>query len=155
MQPQETTQPFEITVRQLIGVYSRAWTKKDPTLLASIFTSDALYTEGPFSESMVGLVEIESYWNRRVVLGQRSIKFELKSLILCDPLAIAEWEASFVDLADGDVRKTIREIAILRISQGRISSLREYWHTQSLPPRATGPKVGRRPRKLPRQSPPS
>jgi len=45
--------------------------------------------------------------------------------------AIAEWEAEFDDL-ERQVRKQMREIAVLVFDGKRISSLREYWISKAI-----------------------
>jgi hypothetical protein len=44
---------------------------------------------------------------------------------------IAEWQAEFDDL-EQQVRKQMREIAVLVFEGNRISSLREYWTSKAI-----------------------
>jgi ketosteroid isomerase-like protein len=66
-----------------------------------------------------------------VVEAQANITCELLSLYVDGETAITEWLAEFDDLAQG-VRKRMREIAVLVFEGGLISSLREYWASESV-----------------------
>jgi hypothetical protein len=67
-----------------------------------------------------------------VVGGQANITCELLNLYLDDGTAIAEWEATFDDTAQ-QVRKRMREVALLTFDGLLIDSLREYWASEELP----------------------
>jgi len=51
------------------------------------------------------------------------------NLYLDGDTAIVEWEAEFDDLVK-QVRKEMREVAIITFDGYRISSLREYWSSR-------------------------
>jgi len=120
-------------VRGVIDVYIRAWETQDPELILSIFIPDAPYHERVLAEpTILGHDGIRAYWKSKVVEEQANISCRLLSLYLDGETAIAEWEASFDDVP-GRSRKRIREVAILEFSGGPISSLREYWASESLP----------------------
>src|SRR5215216_6147300 len=63
---------------------------------------------------------------------QANITCELLNLYLDDGTAIAEWQAEFDDTAQ-QVRKRMREVALLTFDGPLISSLREYWASEELP----------------------
>jgi len=70
---------------------------------------------------------------RRTILN---ITCELLNLYLDDGTAIAEWEATFDDTAQ-QVRKRMREVALLTFDGPLIDSLREYWASEELPAAAS------------------
>jgi hypothetical protein len=62
---------------------------------------------------------------------QRNITCKLLNLYLEGNTAIAEWQAEFDDL-EQQVRKQMREIAVLVFEGNRISGLREYWASKAI-----------------------
>jgi hypothetical protein len=72
---------------------------------------------------------IRSYWQTKVVGGQANITCDLLNLYLDDGTAIAEWQAEFDDTAQ-QVRKRMREVALLTFNGSLIDSLREYWASE-------------------------
>jgi SnoaL-like domain len=118
-------------VLSVIGVYIKAWESQNPDLIVTIFTPAASYHERVLREPIPDREAIRRYWQTKVVQEQANIRCRLLSLYLDERLgtAIAEWDASFDDLAEG-VRKRMREIAVLTFEDGLISSLREYWSSE-------------------------
>jgi hypothetical protein len=131
-------------VRDVIGVYIKAWETQDPDLIVTIFTEGATYHERVMLDPIPGREAIRAYWESKVVGAQANISCELVSLYLDGDTAIAEWEAEFDDVTQG-VRKRMREIAVLEFEPCRIppgtrqargyliSSLREYWASEVVP----------------------
>jgi hypothetical protein len=118
-------------VRNVIDVYIRAWVEQDPDLIETIFTDTATYHERIFEASIKDRSGIRAYWKAKVVESQANIECELLNLYLDGNTAIAEWEAEFDDLVQ-NVRKRMREVAILVFEGRRIASLREYWVSQQV-----------------------
>jgi ketosteroid isomerase-like protein len=117
--------------REALDTYIRAWESQDPDLIVTIFTEDATYHERVLGDPIPGRNAIRDYWQSKVVESQANIKVQLLSLYLDGETVIAEWEAQFDDLAQ-DVRKRMREIAVLVFAGGLISSLREYWASEQV-----------------------
>ena len=118
-------------VLDVIGVYIEAWETQDPSLIVTIFQPDATYHERVLEDPIPDRDAIRVYWEKKVVGGQANITCSLRNLYLDGDTAIAEWEASFDDVAEG-VRKHMREIAVLAFRDGLISSLREYWSSEEV-----------------------
>jgi SnoaL-like domain len=119
-------------VREILDVYIRAWESQDPELIGTIFTEGATYHERVMGEPIRTRQGIRDYWQSKVVGGQANISCDLLNLYLDDGTAIAEWEATFDDTAQG-VRKRMLEVALLTFDGPLISSLREYWASEELP----------------------
>jgi ketosteroid isomerase-like protein len=117
--------------RAVISVYIKAWEQQDPSLITTIFTPTATYHERVMGDPIPDREAIRQYWQSKVVESQARIKCRLLSLYVDGDTAIVEWEAEFDDLAQG-VRKRMREIAVLVFEGGLISSLREYWSSQTV-----------------------
>lgn len=116
-------------VREVLDVYIRAWETQDPDLICTIFTDRATYHERVMGEPIRGRDGIRSYWQTKVVEGQANITCDLLNLYLDDSTAIAEWQAEFDDTAQ-QVRKRMREVALLVFNGHLIESLREYWASE-------------------------
>lgn len=118
-------------VRTTIDTYLRAWTQQDPDLIVTIFTDDATYHERVLGEPIRSRAGIRDYWQSKVVEGQANIDARLLNLYTASDgtTVIAEWEATFDDRVQ-NVRKRMREVAILEFAGERIASLREYWASE-------------------------
>lgn len=118
-------------VRTTIDTYLRAWTQQDPELIVTIFTDDATYHERVLGEPIRTRAGIRDYWQSKVVEGQANIDARLLNLYTATDgtTLIAEWEATFDDRVQ-NVRKRMREVAILEFAGERIASLREYWASE-------------------------
>ncbi|MFI9509155.1 nuclear transport factor 2 family protein [Nocardia sp. NPDC052566] len=116
-------------VRETVETYIRAWTTQDPELIVTVFTESATYHERVLAAPIRDRDGIRAYWQSKVVEGQRDIECDLLSLYVDGEVAIAEWEARFVDVVHG-VRKRMREVAILRFEGQLIAGLREYWTSE-------------------------
>ncbi|CAJ1501659.1 nuclear transport factor 2 family protein [[Mycobacterium] holstebronense] len=118
-------------VRTTIDTYLRAWTQQDPELIVTIFTDDATYHERVLGEPIRSRAGIRDYWQSKVVEGQANIDARLLNLYTATDgtTVIAEWEATFDDRLQ-NVRKRMREVAILEFAGERIASLREYWASE-------------------------
>lgn len=120
-------------VREVLGVYIKAWENQDPGLIVTIFTPAATYHERVMQDPIPGREAIRAYWQSKVVEAQANITCRLLGLYLDGDTAIAEWEAEFDDVAQG-IRKRMREIAVLEFDGHLIASLREYWASETVAP---------------------
>lgn len=118
-------------VRALLDIYVKAWETQDPSLICGIFTPDATYHERIMEDPIPDREAIRAYWQSKVVESQANITCRILALYLDDDTAIAEWEAVFDDTKQ-QVRKRMREVAILTVRNGLFSSLREYWASEHL-----------------------
>ncbi|WP_028478372.1 nuclear transport factor 2 family protein [Nocardia sp. CNY236] len=118
--------------RDVVDTYIRAWTSQDPDLITTVFTEDATYHERVLDAAIERRSGIRDYWESKVVDAQANISCRLLSLYVDADAdtAIAEWEARFDDVPQ-QVRKVMREVAILEFENGLIRSLREYWASRT------------------------
>jgi hypothetical protein len=116
-------------IREILDIYIQAWEGQDADLIGTIFTEGASYHERVMGEPIRGREGIRAYWQTKVVGTQANITCELLNLYLDDGTAIAEWEATFDDTAQ-QVRKRMREVALLTFDGALIDSLREYWASE-------------------------
>lgn len=116
-------------VREVLDVYIKAWATQDPDLIVTIFTDRASYHERVLGEPILGRDDIRAYWQSKVVGDQANITCDLLNLYVDNGTAIAEWEATFDDRPQ-QVRKRMREVALLTFDGPLIESLREYWASE-------------------------
>jgi nuclear transport factor 2 (NTF2) superfamily protein len=117
--------------RKLIEVYGKAWETKNPDLVVSIFTEDATYDD-PHEPVNNGREAIRNYWITKVIGEQDNIHFSLKNIWIEAGIVIAEWDAQFDDIKR-NVHIDMSEIAIFSTSDGKFSSLREYYKNVKTP----------------------
>jgi ketosteroid isomerase-like protein len=116
---------------EVIGVYVKAWEQQDPSLIVTIFTPGATYHERVMGDPIPDREAIRDYWQFKVVESQANITCRPLSLYVDGDTAIVEWLAEFDDRVKGE-RKRMREIAVLVFEDGLISSLREYWASETV-----------------------
>ena len=124
-------EPTRQDVLSVIDTYIRAWVEQDPDLIVTVFTETATYHERVLDEPIRGHTGIREYWYTKVLGSQRNITCKLLNLYLEGNTAIAEWQAEFDDM-EQQVRKQMREIAVLVFEGNRISGLREYWASKAI-----------------------
>jgi ketosteroid isomerase-like protein len=115
----------------VLDTYIKAWESQDPDLIVTIFTVAATYHERVLRDPIPDRDAIRQYWEDKVVRAQANIRCDLLAMYLDGSTVVAEWETEFDDLAQG-VRKRMREIAVLEFDGGLISSLREYWASETV-----------------------
>ncbi|MGH8931920.1 MAG: nuclear transport factor 2 family protein [Egibacteraceae bacterium] len=118
-------------VLDVVHTYIRAWVTQDPDLIVTIFTDEATYHERVLEAPIRHREGIRNYWQAKVVESQARIRCELLNLYLDGDTAIVEWEVEFDDLPD-NVRRRMREVAILDFVGPLISGLREYWSSEPI-----------------------
>lgn len=120
-------------VREVLDTYIRAWETQDPDLIVSIFTPGATYHERVLKDPIPDREAIRAYWETKVARDQANISARLLDFYVDAGrrTVIAEWLAEFDDVVQ-DVRKRMREVAILEFDGDLVASLREYWSSESL-----------------------
>ncbi len=113
-----------------LEAYGRAWETNDGPGFAALFTDDALYSESPFAEPMVGTDAIAAYAGMMEQhQGDVSFSFEIVSV---DP-PVALFGASYRNTANDEPTR-LEGVFLLSFDEGgRCSSLREWWHPDPAP----------------------
>jgi SnoaL-like protein len=107
--------------------YGRAWMKRDPEAAAALYASGGTYQVTPFQEPLAGGKAISDYW-AEVARTQEQIQFDYEILAVTPEFGIARWRASFVRVPPGLPTKLDGVFLISLDSDGRCTSLREWWH---------------------------
>lgn len=116
---------------ELLGVYGKAWETRDPDLIITIFTPDAIYNN-PKEPENHGHEGIRAYWTSKVIGEQKNIHFQLRNVWIDGDSVIAEWDAKFTDTKRNLYIK-INEVAIFTVQDDKFSSLREYYKSEKTP----------------------
>lgn len=119
-------------VIKLINIFGKAWMNKDPEMIPKIFTNDARYYEYVLKKPIVGHAGIKKFW-KDMVHKQRDIRFRLLNLYIEKNTAVAECEVSFYTRRRGiEVKIHMNLLMLLRVRNGKISAIREYWSTEHI-----------------------
>jgi nuclear transport factor 2 (NTF2) superfamily protein len=110
-----------------VRVYGDSWEKKNPAMLKTLFSEDAVYSETPFDPPFGGLEAIENYWVKSTN-AQDDIDFTYKILAVTQNRGIARWLAEFKRTGDG---KKVYLDGILQAEfddTDHCKVFREWWH---------------------------
>lgn len=118
-------------VEQIIAIYIDAWVNQDSEKIISIFTEDASYHELVLEKPHIGHVAIRKYWKDKVEKEESDIHVKLLNIYIDGNTVVAEWDAYFFNNKDRQ-KIHMREVAILEITDNKIKSLREYWHSKEV-----------------------
>ena len=119
------------TAKKILKTYGEAWVEQDVDKILSIFTKDGIYHERVLKKPIKGHTEIKKYWQSKVVKEQSKIKFKLLNFYIDGNTIIGEWDASFYSNIEKS-RIHIKEVAILKVKENKIKSLREYWQSERI-----------------------
>lgn len=121
-------------VRKVMRKYGKAWEGQDSDLIVDCFTANGVYQESPLAKPYKGHKEIREFWDDAVVKDTKKIKFSLgKCYVSSDgKTGFAEWECvnDHKWKKDGKWRcDRMVGIMILKMRNGKITYLNEYWNT--------------------------
>ena len=116
---------------KLLEIYGKAWVERDPDLILTAFTPDAVYND-PHEPENYGHEGIRAYWVSKVVGEQADISFKLLNVWISGETVIAEWDAEFTDIKR-NLRVKLSEVGIFTAKDGKFSSLREYYKSVKKP----------------------
>jgi ketosteroid isomerase-like protein len=112
--------------RTLIDTFGTGWERPDIDLLMSIFASDAVFVETPFSEPIRGVEGIRRWW-LDVPFSQSEITFSSGEIYAAGPWLSTEFKCVFRRKRTGewvDARGAI----FCETEGGLITEMRMYWH---------------------------
>jgi len=119
----------EEMLRSWLDAYGRAWETRDPEAVVALFAEAGTYQETPFVEPMRGRLAIAASWSRATG-PHTDVHFDYELLALDRNQGIAHWWCSFVRVPP-KARLKLDGIFVLQFdSEGRCTSLREWWHRQ-------------------------
>ena len=112
--------------RTLMDTFGKGWAKADTALLLTVFSSEAVFIETPFSEPLRGLEAVRGYW-RDVAYHQSDITFATGEIYVAGPWFSTEFKLVFQRRRTGEWVEAFG--AIFCETNGReITEMRMYWH---------------------------
>ena len=116
-----------------LGVYGRAWERRDVDAFVACFAEDALYQWGPWSEPLNGHDEIRAR-TEQAVAQQEGVRFGHEPLAITpDGRGIARWWVSMDVPAEGTVEEYEGIFLVTLDVEGRCTDFREWWNSSSRP----------------------
>ena len=112
--------------RALIDTFARGWAKGQLDLIVSVFNTDAVFIETPFSDPLQGSEAIRRYWSE-VPANQSEISVSTGEVYLVGPWFATEFKAVFRRRRTGEWVEAKGAI-FCESTDGRISEMRMYWH---------------------------
>jgi len=112
--------------RELVDTFGGAWERGDIDAMLSVFTSDAVFFETPFSNPSRGQAEIRSYW-QDVPANQADVSFKSGEIYSAGPWFATEFRCTYRRRRTGDWADA-RGALFCETRDGKISEMRMYWH---------------------------
>jgi ketosteroid isomerase-like protein len=112
--------------RELIDTFGDAWQVADIDRLVSVFTTDAVFVETPFSRKDTGIGAIRAYW-QDLPTTQAEVSFRSGEIFEVGPWFATEFRCTFRRRSSGewvDARGAI----FCETKNGKITEMRMYWH---------------------------
>ncbi|HET9707174.1 MAG TPA: nuclear transport factor 2 family protein [Gemmatimonadales bacterium] len=112
--------------RELLDTFGEAWQAADIDRLVSVFATDAVFLETPFSHKDVGIGAIRAYW-QDLPSTQAEVSFRSGEIFEVGPWFATEFRCTFRRRRSGewvDARGAI----FCETKDGKISEMRMYWH---------------------------
>ncbi len=114
--------------RTLVDSLTKGWSKADISLIMSVFTENAVFSETPFSTPVTGTEAIRRYWSD-VPYHQSDITATSGEIYGAGPWFATEFKTVFRRRRTGEWVEA-RGALFCETQDGKISELRMYWHRQ-------------------------
>lgn len=112
--------------RELADTFARGWSKSQLDVILSVFNTDAVFFETPFSEPASGSDAIRRYW-ADVPYHQSEITVSTGEIYVAGPWFSTEFKAVFRRRRTGDWVEA-RGAIFCETDGLRITEMRMYWH---------------------------
>jgi ketosteroid isomerase-like protein len=112
--------------RSLIDTFGAGWSTGNIGLLMSVYSSDAIFIETPFSPPLRGTDAIRGYWNE-VPYNQSEISFSSGEIYGAGPWFSTEFKCVFRRRRTGEWVEA-RGAIFCETEAERITEMRMYWH---------------------------
>ena len=112
--------------RSLIDTFGSAWAKGNIELLMSVYSSDPVFIETPFSQPLRGPEQVRRYW-LDVPYHQSEITFTSGEIFAAGPWFSTEFKCVFRRRRTGDWVDA-RGAIFCETAEQLITEMRMYWH---------------------------
>jgi ketosteroid isomerase-like protein len=123
---EQSTEATRTLGRSLIDTFGTGWSRGDINLLMSVYASDAVFIETPFTPPMTGTDAIRGYWNE-VPYNQSEVAFSSGEIYAAGPWFSTEFKCVFRRRRTGEWVEA-RGAIFCETQSDRISEMRMYWH---------------------------
>ncbi len=118
-------------VENFLARYKEAWETGNAELAAGLFTRDAHYWQGPFTEPIVGREAIHDYW-KSATERQQDVHFTIKNSLRERFMVVAEWTCTYRERHSGE-RRELAGMSTADFYGKQVRTFREYWFSRRLP----------------------
>jgi ketosteroid isomerase-like protein len=112
--------------RSLIDTFGSGWAGGNVELLLSVFASDAVFVETPFSSPVNGIEAIRSYWSD-VPYHQSETSFSSGEIYGAGPWFSTEFKCTYRRRRTGEWVEA-RGAIFCETDGGKVTEMRMYWH---------------------------
>jgi ketosteroid isomerase-like protein len=123
---EESTGATRALGRELIDRFGTGWTRGDMDLMMSVYATDAVFIETPFSSPMQGSAAIRAYWSE-VPYNQSEITFSSGEIYAAGPWFSTEFKCVFRRRRTGEWVEA-RGAIFCETAGEQITEMRMYWH---------------------------
>lgn len=116
-----------------VNSYERAWRSPGTDLLATIFTNDASYRQGPYHEPVIGLPAITQMWEDEREGPDEVFTMSSEIVAVDGDVAVVRLEVTY----GAPVDQEFRDLWVLKFApDGRCRSFEEwpFWPRQTITP---------------------
>jgi ketosteroid isomerase-like protein len=126
MATDQSTEATRALGRALIDTFGKGWSSADIGLLMSVYASEAVFVETPFTPVLRGTDAIRGYWNE-VPYNQSEITFTSGEIYAAGPWFSTEFRCVFRRRRTGELVEA-RGAIFCETDADRITEMRMYWH---------------------------
>ena len=117
----------EQAVQAWLDAYVEAWRTYDESLIADLFTEDAMYWPSPYDVPLRGRNEIVRAWTEEPDAPE-SWRASYEPLLLCGYVAVAHGTSTYFATGTEPEREWANIFVLRFDDQGRCSEYREWYH---------------------------
>ena len=126
MESDQSTELTRALGRSLIDTFGSGWSTGDIGRLMSVYASDAVFIETPFTPELRGTDAIRGYWNE-VPYNQSEVSFSSGEIYAAGPWFSTEFKCVFRRRRTGEWVEA-RGAIFCETDGERITEMRMYWH---------------------------
>jgi SnoaL-like protein len=117
-------------VANWLAAYERAWRSAGTDALATVFTNDAVYRQGPYDEPVIGLPAIGRMWERERSGPDEVFTMAADTVAVDEDTAVVRVEVTYGDPLDSE----FRDLWVIRFaSDGRAREFEEWPFSPDIP----------------------
>ena len=113
-----------------VAAYERAWRSAGTEALTGLFTTDAIYQQGPYDEPLTGLPAIVRMWEAERAGPAEVFRMTSEVVAVDGDTAVVRVEVWYGD----PVQQEFRDLWVIRFAaDGRCAAFEEWWFSPKRP----------------------